>query len=154
MCEVEKYLLKTHYELYNFTHDQRNTKTISKLHFLNHSRTKREQLHWRISITHKGFLLVTRSKRKGHTRHERLTGVLYLRSRVCGHGCVRIVCRVCSMCRKRRVRWVWGDGWMTCMWTEGQRRSVDVVVVHHRTRQDQLQQTGDAQTQNRERNKS
>lgn len=39
---------------------------------------------------------------------------------------------------------VWGDRRVSCVRAEGHWRRVDVVVVHHGARQDQLEQTGDA----------
>lgn len=57
-----------------------------------------------------------------------------MRGGVGGHRCVRGVCRVCGVRR---------EGGVGCVGAEGQRRCVDVVVVHDGTRQDQLQQAGD-----------
>lgn len=77
------------------------------------------------------YLSVTWTERERHPCHEGLAAVLRMRRRVCGQRCVR------------RVR---GDGGVGRVRAEGQWWSVDVVVVHHRPRQHQLEQTRDTHT--------
>lgn len=50
--------------------------------------------------------------------------------------------RVGCVCRQRGDGGVCGDGRMSSMGAVGQRRGVDVVVVHDRAGQHQLEQTG------------
>lgn len=78
---------------------------------------------------------VAGSEGERHPRHEGLSGVLGVGGRVGGEG---------RVCRQRGER---GDGRAGSMGAVGQRRGVDVVVVHHWAGQHQLEQAGSGQTE-------
>lgn len=162
MVEVKKYLLDKHVSLTDFLTSKRANNIrqytlVTQTHILIHAHkhslhtTKRPHARSHLPAVWGIFLSVAGSEGERHPCHKRLSWVLRVRGRVWGKWRVRGVRAVCGECRECGV---WGDGWMSGVRTIGQRRCVDVVVVHHRARQHQLEQTGNTNTQKDENGRS